>query len=223
MNEVLGLLVDRPGPAPRSSRARRGGRPVSTQPYRRGCARGQGAGAGRAVRGRARGAGHAAPPDCAVSRWSWRAGAAAGSSRLSRSTAPMAARRLAGGRCRRAGARLSRRAARRPAGGRRGVASGSSRRQRDQATEDGRAFVQGLQQLSGPLMAKSVEDTAFYRYPRLLALNEVGGEPDSEGLAPESVPPAGGAAPGAVAGHACWPRPPTTPSAARTAAPGWPC
>jgi len=52
--------------------------------------------------------------------------------------------------------------------------------------EDGRAFVQGLQQLSGPLMAKSVEDTAFYRYARLLALNEVGGEPDSEGLEPQS-------------------------------------
>jgi (1->4)-alpha-D-glucan 1-alpha-D-glucosylmutase len=42
--------------------------------------------------------------------------------------------------------------------------------------------VQGLQQLSGPVMAKSVEDTAFYRYSRLLALNEVGGEPDAEGL-----------------------------------------
>ena len=52
--------------------------------------------------------------------------------------------------------------------------------------KDGRAFVQGLQQLSGPLMAKSVEDTAFYRYGRLLALNEVGGEPDAEGLEPAS-------------------------------------
>lgn len=45
-----------------------------------------------------------------------------------------------------------------------------------------RTLVIGLQQLSGPVMAKSVEDTAFYRYPRLLALNEVGGEPDAEGL-----------------------------------------
>ena len=46
--------------------------------------------------------------------------------------------------------------------------------------------MQGLQQLSGPLMAKSVEDTAFYRHGRLLALNEVGGEPDAEGLEPAS-------------------------------------
>ncbi len=34
-----------------------------------------------------------------------------------------------------------------------------------------------LQQLSGALMAKGAEDTVFYRYTRLLAVNEVGGEP----------------------------------------------
>jgi len=34
-----------------------------------------------------------------------------------------------------------------------------------------------LQQLSGPVMAKGLEDTALYRYNRLLALNEVGSEP----------------------------------------------
>jgi len=34
------------------------------------------------------------------------------------------------------------------------------------------------QQLSGPVMAKGLEDTAFYRYNRMLALNEVGGHPD---------------------------------------------
>jgi (1->4)-alpha-D-glucan 1-alpha-D-glucosylmutase len=33
------------------------------------------------------------------------------------------------------------------------------------------------QQYSGPVMAKGLEDTAFYRYNRLLALNEVGGNP----------------------------------------------
>ena len=32
-------------------------------------------------------------------------------------------------------------------------------------------------------MAKGVEDTAFYRYFRLLALNEVGGDPDRFSLA----------------------------------------
>jgi (1->4)-alpha-D-glucan 1-alpha-D-glucosylmutase len=41
-----------------------------------------------------------------------------------------------------------------------------------------------LQQFSGPVMAKGVEDTAFYRYNRFLALNEVGGAPDRFGLAP---------------------------------------
>jgi (1->4)-alpha-D-glucan 1-alpha-D-glucosylmutase len=38
-------------------------------------------------------------------------------------------------------------------------------------------FVMRFQQLTGPVMAKGVEDTAFYRYNRLVALNEVGGDP----------------------------------------------
>ena len=38
-------------------------------------------------------------------------------------------------------------------------------------------FVMKLQQCSGPITAKGVEDTAFYVYNRLVALNEVGGEP----------------------------------------------
>ena len=37
-------------------------------------------------------------------------------------------------------------------------------------------------QLSSAVMAKGVEDTAFYRYQRLLALNEVGGDPTAFGL-----------------------------------------
>jgi (1->4)-alpha-D-glucan 1-alpha-D-glucosylmutase len=40
-----------------------------------------------------------------------------------------------------------------------------------------RRFIAKLQQFTGPLMAKSLEDTAFYRFPLLLALNEVGGDP----------------------------------------------
>lgn len=40
----------------------------------------------------------------------------------------------------------------------------------------------GFQQYSGPVMAKGVEDTAFYRYNRFIALNEVGGDPDQFGL-----------------------------------------
>jgi (1->4)-alpha-D-glucan 1-alpha-D-glucosylmutase len=39
-----------------------------------------------------------------------------------------------------------------------------------------------FQQYTGPVMAKGVEDTAFYRYNRFLALNEVGGRPDIFGL-----------------------------------------
>jgi (1->4)-alpha-D-glucan 1-alpha-D-glucosylmutase len=37
-------------------------------------------------------------------------------------------------------------------------------------------FAMRLQQLAGPLMAKGVEDTAFYVYNRLLSLNEVGSD-----------------------------------------------
>jgi isoamylase len=43
-------------------------------------------------------------------------------------------------------------------------------------------FAFRFQQLTGPAMAKSVEDTAFYRYHRLIALNEVGGNPAEFGL-----------------------------------------
>jgi (1->4)-alpha-D-glucan 1-alpha-D-glucosylmutase len=38
-----------------------------------------------------------------------------------------------------------------------------------------------FQQLSGPIMAKGLEDTAFYRYNRFIALNEVGGAPQRIG------------------------------------------
>jgi (1->4)-alpha-D-glucan 1-alpha-D-glucosylmutase len=39
------------------------------------------------------------------------------------------------------------------------------------------AFALKLQQVLGPVMAKGLEDTAFYVYNRLVSLNEVGGEP----------------------------------------------
>jgi (1->4)-alpha-D-glucan 1-alpha-D-glucosylmutase len=39
-----------------------------------------------------------------------------------------------------------------------------------------------FQQYTGPVTAKGVEDTAFYRYHRLVSLNEVGGEPGRFGL-----------------------------------------
>jgi (1->4)-alpha-D-glucan 1-alpha-D-glucosylmutase len=43
-------------------------------------------------------------------------------------------------------------------------------------------FVTRFQQTTGPVMAKGVEDTAFYRYNRLVSLNEVGGDPGRFGL-----------------------------------------
>jgi (1->4)-alpha-D-glucan 1-alpha-D-glucosylmutase len=48
------------------------------------------------------------------------------------------------------------------------------------------AFARRFQQTTGPVMAKALEDTAFYRYNRLIALNEVGGEPDRFGVSPET-------------------------------------
>ncbi|MGO8855114.1 MAG: malto-oligosyltrehalose synthase [Steroidobacteraceae bacterium] len=42
--------------------------------------------------------------------------------------------------------------------------------------------VMRLQQYSGPVMAKGLEDTAFYRYQRFIALNEVGGAPERFGI-----------------------------------------
>jgi (1->4)-alpha-D-glucan 1-alpha-D-glucosylmutase len=46
-------------------------------------------------------------------------------------------------------------------------------------------FVVRWQQTTGPVMAKGVEDTAFYRWFRLTALNEVGGNPDRFSLSPD--------------------------------------
>ena len=43
-------------------------------------------------------------------------------------------------------------------------------------------FVIRFQQTSPPVVAKGVEDTAFYRYGRLLALNDVGGDPGRFGI-----------------------------------------
>jgi (1->4)-alpha-D-glucan 1-alpha-D-glucosylmutase len=45
------------------------------------------------------------------------------------------------------------------------------------AGESAAGFVTRFQQTTGAVMAKGVEDTALYRYVRLLALNEVGGDP----------------------------------------------
>jgi (1->4)-alpha-D-glucan 1-alpha-D-glucosylmutase len=49
-----------------------------------------------------------------------------------------------------------------------------------------RRFALKVQQFTGPMMAKSLEDTAFYRYHRLLALNEVGGDPSARALSADA-------------------------------------
>jgi (1->4)-alpha-D-glucan 1-alpha-D-glucosylmutase len=43
------------------------------------------------------------------------------------------------------------------------------------------SFAMKLQQYTGPVQAKGLEDTAFYRYNVLLSLNEVGGDPSRYG------------------------------------------
>ena len=47
----------------------------------------------------------------------------------------------------------------------------------DSQARDVAAFALRFQQLTGPIMAKAVEDTAFYRYTRLICRNEVSDNP----------------------------------------------
>ena len=78
-----------------------------------------------------------------------------------------------------------------------------------------------FQQLTGPVMAKGVEDTAFYRYNRC--------SPQRGGRRPGPVRRrvdefhAANAAAQAGGRPRCSPSPPTTPSAARTCGPAWRC
>ncbi|WP_343077761.1 malto-oligosyltrehalose synthase [Kineococcus aurantiacus] len=61
------------------------------------------------------------------------------------------------------------------------LALGRAARQDPRAAE----FVVRFQQTCGPVMAKGIEDTSFYRWFRLSSLNEVGGEPTRFGISPE--------------------------------------
>ncbi len=49
-------------------------------------------------------------------------------------------------------------------------------------------FVSRFQQTTPPVVAKGVEDTAFYRYGRLLALCDVGGDPGRFGISAAQLP-----------------------------------
>jgi (1->4)-alpha-D-glucan 1-alpha-D-glucosylmutase len=54
------------------------------------------------------------------------------------------------------------------------------------ASDPARAqFIVRFQQTCGPVMAKGIEDTTFYRWHRLISLNEVGAEPDRFGVTAE--------------------------------------
>ncbi len=48
-------------------------------------------------------------------------------------------------------------------------------------------FIGKFQQITSPVAAKGIEDTAFYVYNRLVSLNEVGGNPTRFGLNPNAV------------------------------------
>ena len=65
----------------------------------------------------------------------------------------------------------------------RGVLTGEAAPPQDDASPGGPLYAaMHFQQVTGPVMAKAAEDTAFYRYVRLLALNEVGGDPRRFGV-----------------------------------------
>src|SRR4029434_1847792 len=53
--------------------------------------------------------------------------------------------------------------------------------------EERARFTGKFQQLTSPIAAKGIEDTALYVYNRLLSLNEVGADPTRFGLEPAAV------------------------------------
>ena len=57
----------------------------------------------------------------------------------------------------------------------------------EEEREEHLRFVGKFQQVTSPVTAKGIEDTALYNYNRLVSLNEVGGEPDHFGITPEAL------------------------------------
>ena len=57
----------------------------------------------------------------------------------------------------------------------------------DDGTGEQMRFVGRFQQLTSPVTAKGIEDTALYVYNRLASLNEVGDEPDRFGIRPDAL------------------------------------
>ena len=66
------------------------------------------------------------------------------------------------------------------------TANGEELRKKELSRTAALRLAMRMQQVSGPVMAKGVEDTAFYRYNRFVALNEVGGAPDRFGIQPST-------------------------------------
>jgi (1->4)-alpha-D-glucan 1-alpha-D-glucosylmutase len=62
------------------------------------------------------------------------------------------------------------------------LSGGLANRQPHAEAEEALRVAMHFQQVTGPVMAKAAEDTAFYRYFRLLPLNEVGGDPRRFGM-----------------------------------------
>jgi (1->4)-alpha-D-glucan 1-alpha-D-glucosylmutase len=57
----------------------------------------------------------------------------------------------------------------------------------DPAGREEQEVSRRFQQLTSPVMAKGAEDTAFYRYHRLVALNDVGADPGRFSIGPEEL------------------------------------
>jgi (1->4)-alpha-D-glucan 1-alpha-D-glucosylmutase len=57
----------------------------------------------------------------------------------------------------------------------------------EQQRQEQLRFAGKFQQLTAPVTAKGIEDTAFYVYNRLVSLNEVGGDPGHFGISPEAA------------------------------------
>ena len=70
----------------------------------------------------------------------------------------------------------------------------------DAATQERAQFAMKFQQFTGPVQAKGVEDTAFYRYHVLISANDVGGHPGRLGVTPAEFHDAN------LRRLECWPR-----------------
>ncbi|MEO8045831.1 MAG: malto-oligosyltrehalose synthase [Nitrospirota bacterium] len=60
-------------------------------------------------------------------------------------------------------------------------------RQGEEDRDERLKFVMKFQQMTSPVTAKGIEDTAFYRYHRFISLNEVGSDPQQFGIVPSLV------------------------------------